>query len=115
MNDKRRAAKLYESFRDESPRRSRSVRIEIPKAVAVMGTVEFIGYVTTHNGKTHLYIHEFAPGSRPLFCSGGRSKQIFLVSGRYRVTDRGIVDYTRSGKPIYDHKSRYKVELVDKD
>jgi hypothetical protein len=112
MSDKKNAAKLYQSFREAKPSRVRSIRIEIPKAVAVMGTVEFIGYVTTHGGKTHLYIHEFAGGSRPYFCAGGKGRKIFIVGGRYRVTERGIVDYGPTGKETHA-KRRYKVELTE--
>lgn len=74
-----------------------------------MGHVEFIGYVTTHRGKTHLYIHEFAPGSRPLMTAGPHRNQLLLIGGRYRVTSRGIVDLDARGRPVKEGPSRYKV------
>jgi len=105
------AARLYRRFREAPARRARRVTVDIPKAVAVMGTVEFVGYMTTHQGKTHLYIHEFAAGSRPSFCAGPGRNQAFLIGGRYRVTERGIVDYGPSGKPVHARR-RYKVVRV---
>lgn len=111
MNERaavRQAARLYRGFREEPPRLARKVQFRVPKAVAVFGHVEFIGYVTTHRGKTHLYIHEFAPGSRPMMTAGPKGNQLFLVGGRYRVTRRGIVDRDASGREVHA-KSRYKV------
>lgn len=105
----RRAAGLYRNFREERPERARRVTIDLPAAVAVMGHVEFIGYVTTHGGKTHLYIHEFAAGSRPLLTAGTGRNQLVLVGGRYRVTARGIVDCTAQGAAVHA-RSRYTVE-----
>lgn len=75
-----------------------------------MGSVEFIGYVTTHQGRIHLYIHEFAAGSRPLITAGPRPNQLVLVGGRYKVTSRGIVDLDKRGKPVPEGRSRYRVK-----
>jgi len=88
------------------------VPYSVPKAVAVIGDVEFIGYVTTHRGRTHLYIHEFAPGSRPRMAAGTGRGQLYLVGGRYRVTSRGIVDVDSRGRAILERAPRYKVMLT---
>lgn len=112
MSDRRRAEKLFRQFREESPSRTKRVPFRVPKAVAVIGDAEFIGYVTTHNGKAHLYIHEFAPGSRPRLAAGARRNQLFLVGGRYRVGARGIVDLDSQGRPILEAPPRYKVTLT---
>jgi hypothetical protein len=107
----KRAAALYRAFREADPRRTRRIAFDLPRAAAIMGTVEFIGYVTTHGGRTKLYIHEFAPGSRPYLAAGTRRNQALLVGGRYRVTGRGIVDLDRHGRAVHV-RSRYKVEVV---
>jgi len=107
-SDIKRAARLHRAFREEPTRYARKVPFAVPHAVAVMGHVEFIGYVTTHGGKAHLYIHEFAAGSRPMMTAGSKRNQLFLVGGRYTVTSRGITDLDPAGKPI-DAPSRYKV------
>jgi hypothetical protein len=106
--DVRSAAQLYRSFREARPRRAKPIRVELPSALAVLGTVEFIGYVTTHGGRTHLYIHEFAPGSRPKMCAGGKRRQLFFAGGRYRLTARGIVDLDASGREVHA-RGRYQV------
>jgi hypothetical protein len=63
-----------------------------------MGYVEGIDYRTTHGKKVELYHHDFAPGSRPLLCVSSDGRQVLLLGGRYKWTDRGIVDR--------DHKDR---------
>jgi hypothetical protein len=109
----RSAQSLYESFREEPARTARSVTIKLPKAAAVMGHAEFIGYVTTHGGKLHLYVHQWAPGSRPLLAAGKGRNQLFLVGGRYRVTDRGIVDFGPNGREV-KARERYNITVIDK-
>jgi len=109
--DLRRAVRLYRAFREANPPRARRVSLEIPKAVARVGTVEFIGYMTTHKGKVHLYVHDFAPGSRPALYAGTRRNQLYLFNGRFKVTSRGITDLDSAGRvvdysPRYEHKAR---------
>lgn len=94
----KRAKKLFEAFREKPARRARKITFRIPKAVAVIGTVDAISYRTTHGSKSYRYKHTFAAGSRPLLCSDGSI--ILLVGGRYKVTERGIVDLTARGREI---------------
>jgi hypothetical protein len=109
--DLRSNASLYEGFREEPVQRVRRVNFDVPKALAVMGQVEFLGYMTTHAGKTHLYVHQFAQGSRPTFAAGTRRNQAFLIGGRYRVTDRGIVDFDAAGREVRA-RDRYKIDVI---
>lgn len=97
------AFKLHKDFRESTPTRAKVIRPpRMPKALMVLGTCEFIGYRTTHDGKVHLYKHDFAPGSRPLLAAGPRRNQLFLIQGRYHVTERGIVDLDSHGHEIDD-------------
>jgi hypothetical protein len=102
MSQKKRATKLYEDFRETKVKRTRGIRIRYPKAVAIMGYCEAILYSTTHNGVAKLYKHKFAKGSRALLCAGPGKSQLYLIGGRFHVTDRGIVDLTPSGREIPD-------------
>lgn len=86
------AAGLYKRFREEEPKRARSVKITLPKAMMVMGTLDAVLYTTTHGGRSQSYKHTFNKGSRPLLCAGTKDGQLFVVGGRFRVTARGIVD-----------------------
>ena len=107
----RRAAQLYKSFREAPAKHIRDVKIKMPKALAVLGHVEFIGYATTHGHKTHLYIHTFAMGSRPLIAANTGRNQMVMVGGRYTVTRDGITDLDSNGSPI-DAPARYKVTEI---
>jgi len=106
------AARLYRAFREERATRARAVTVpRMPRAVAVLGVVEFIGYQTTHKGKTTLYIHEFAPPAKPLLCAGKRRGQVYLIGQRFKATARGIVDFGPSGRETHARR-RYKVTLT---
>lgn len=96
------ALSLFRDFRERDATRAKVVDFNIPSAVAVMGPVEFIGYRTTHGRKAVLYRHDFAPGSRPQLCAGPDENELYLIGGRYRVTDRGIVDLDANGEEIDD-------------
>lgn len=109
--DIRQSAALYRGFREEPPQRARRVNFDVPEAVAVIGQVEFIGYMTTHAGKTHLYVHQFVTGSRPLLTAARGKNKAFLIGGRYRVTDRGIVDFDAAGREVRA-RDRYKIDVI---
>lgn len=111
MSALKRAAGLYRSFREERPKRARRIAYNVPSAVAIMGHVEFIGYMTTHRGRTHLYIHEFAPGSRPMLCAGTGRGELYLVGRRFKVTGRGITDLDPLGRTVHAVR-RYRLEPI---
>lgn len=96
----RRAAELYKGFRERVPQRIKKIGIQVPRVAVDIGQVEYIGYRTTHGRKLTLYQHDFAAGSRPLLCVSPDGKQLLLIGGRYRFTERGIVDRDLSGREI---------------
>lgn len=103
----RETIKLFRKFREREPSIIKEVEIVIPDDLMVMGHVEFIGYRTTHGNVAKLYKHDFAKGSRPLLCTGTGKNELFLVGGRYHVTERGIVDLDLHGDEIDDDNERY--------
>jgi hypothetical protein len=107
-----RALKLYRDFREAEPV-GKLVRARYPRTLARMGVCEFIGYMTTHNGKTAMYVHHFAPGSRPALYAGTGRNKLFLMGGRFTVTDRGITDLDEHGRPT-DYTPRYNVSAVNR-
>jgi len=101
------ANRLYREFREATPRGQYVRYPRVPKALARLGTCEFVGYQTTHQGRLALYVHYFAAGSRPgLYANTGRG-QLYLVGGRFRVTYRGITDLDSRGREI-DYKPKYR-------
>jgi len=91
-----RVNRLYRDFRDRQPKRVRAVRVSTPKAVMVMGYLDFLGYSTTQHEGAMAYKHTFKSGSKPLLCSDG--KRLYVLEGRYHVTERGIVDLDLLGR-----------------
>lgn len=98
----KKAYDLYSEFRESAPTRGRSIEFTLPKAVMVMGNIRSISYDTTLKGKTVLFKHDFTAGSRPLLCAGTEPNQLFIIEGRYVVTDRGIVDLDAQGNELED-------------
>ncbi len=111
MSDElKRATRLYRAFRESEPRAVRRVHVQAPKGKALvrMGVCEFIGYMTTHQGRPALYVHHFAPGSRPALYAGTNRNELYLVGGRFHVTGRGITDLDARDKET-DYEPRYDV------
>lgn len=97
-----RAEALFRGFRLRGPRSVRQVRAELPTAVIVMGELRAVEYEMPRGRRKVLYRHEFARGSAPELCAGPGTCELVLVGGRYRVTQRGIVDLTPSGRERKD-------------
>lgn len=96
----RQAVALYESFRERKPKKIGRVSLLVPKAVACIGYVEGIDYRTTHGSEPVAYHHSFAAGSRPLFAVSADGRQLILIGGRFKFTERGIVDRDARGREI---------------
>jgi hypothetical protein len=99
-SDIKQAVELFESFREKKPKRIKRIVLDVPRAVALIGKVDFIGYTTTHGKKIKRYQHDFAAGSRPTLCISADGLQILLIGGRFRFDERGIVDKDEAGGDI---------------
>lgn len=95
------ARSLHRAFRDESPRGVKHVSIAIPKAGMDMGQLDTFEYTTRQGGKTVSYRHVFRAGSRPRIIVG-RTPGVIILTGRFRVTGRGVVDLDERGREIDD-------------
>lgn len=87
----RRAVKLYEDFRGDEPEFIDTVEIDDYDTFMVIGYLDFVGYHTNRDGEDERYIHHFNEKSRPLLCSSHDGKQLIIVGGQYRFTERGII------------------------
>jgi hypothetical protein len=95
----KRAGKLYADFTGLKPQVVGSIKAPRPGRYGVLvGTVDFIGYTTQRveggRRKTMKFIHKFAPTDRPLFVVSADGGQLFMLGGRFRFTERGIVDHS---------------------
>jgi len=57
-----------------------------------VGMCDGILYTTVRDGKTERYIHEFKKTARPILASNYNGTQLLLLKGKFRFTERGIVD-----------------------
>lgn len=96
------AVRLYRDFREKEPKRLATIDFRVPAAVMVIGYVDEICYTTTHGKKVVSYRHPFQEGSRPLLVASSNGKQLLLLGGRYKFTDRGIVDKNPDGSLNFD-------------
>lgn len=113
------ARKLYRDFHDEPvgkeiPTGIRfgrrwitapgALNILIPEGLMTIGRLNAVEYDCRREGKTLKARHVFAPGSRPMLAAGTGMGQLFLLGTRYRMTDRGIVDFDSHGEAIDYHE-----------
>ena len=109
------ARKLYADFHDENPGKNfrtgvrfgrrwitapGSCNILIPEELMIIGRLNAIEYDCRREGKSLKARHVFAPGSRPALAGGTQKGQLFILGERFRMTDRGIVDFDARGNAI---------------
>lgn len=56
------------------------------------GELMGVKYRTIRDGREEFYTHSFRKSSRPLLAARHDGSRVYIVGGRYRFTDRGIVD-----------------------
>lgn len=84
---------LYGKFREENPEQVREVSFPVPEVIIEIGTLDTVEYTTRRGGKVECYRHEFAQRSKPMLAVSEDGKQLMIIGGRYKFTERGIVDY----------------------
>lgn len=86
------AADIYQQFTGHDADYYEKIEYNPIDVGAKIGHVDGIMYTTVRDGKTEHYIHEFKKTSRPLLVSDHDGSKIQLIEGKYRFTDRGIID-----------------------
>jgi len=86
------AAFLYEDFTGHKADHYENRTINLPDVGLKFGECTGIMYETVRDGVKERYCHEFKKTARPDLGASFDGKQIFLVGGNYRFTNRGIVD-----------------------
>lgn len=89
------ARDLYERFTGHDAEEIGVVKIpSLPKSAAVIGVCDGVLYTTVRDGVKEKYIHRFRAADRPLLAITPDGTQILLIGGRYKFTEKGIVDFT---------------------
>lgn len=87
------AAKLYREFTgDEGELVAKVKKLVWPKVATVIGELDGVLYSTVRDGKDEKYIHRFKKSARPLLCASHDGEMLVIVLGKYKFTERGIVD-----------------------
>lgn len=68
-------------------------RLPTHKVGLIIGECDGLLYTTERDGKIEKYIHRFKKSSRPLLVSSYDGSALYIVGGRYKFTERGIVDH----------------------
>lgn len=87
-----RAASLFTRFHGREPSRPHdlaAVDMTAPTVVLHIGELTRMAYIAS--GEKEEYIHKFNSRSRPLLYVSSDGKQLYVLKGGYRFTDRGIV------------------------
>lgn len=90
----RKAVRLYRDFTGENPRFTDEWDVEVPDTAMQVGKVTGIMYKARVDGREQEYLHEFTGKSRPILAASADGRQLLLLGGDYKMTERGIVDGT---------------------
>ena len=90
----RKAVSLYRDFTGENPRHVDDWLVSVPPVCMQVGMVTGILYKARVDGKVQEFLHEFTGKSRPILAASADGRQLLLLGGDYKMTERGIVDGT---------------------
>lgn len=83
---------LLESFSGSRANKELRAKVRPIHTGLVVGKLAGVMYEADRGDGKHNYFHRFKGSSRPLLISDHDGNQLGIVGGRYRFTDRGIVD-----------------------
>lgn len=88
----KKAEKLFSDFRLRDA--ESTIEIEVPQhnVFIVVGILDGVLYTTEREGNIESYIHEFNENSKPILAASEDGKQLAIIEGNYKFTERGIVD-----------------------
>lgn len=90
----KKAVSLYRDFTGENPRHLEDWDVIVPSHAMEVGKVTGIMYKARVDGKVQEFLHEFTGRSRPILAASSDGRQLLLLGGDYKMTERGIVDGT---------------------
>ena len=86
-----RATALFQSFHGRLPGKGEIVTIKQTEPEITLEVGQLYGVMYKVNGIEEPYLHKFTASSRPLLFVSADGKQIYVVKGKYRFTDRGFI------------------------
>jgi len=90
------AVERYAGFRGAKPESVSKVRMrDQPRVLLTVGECLGILYRTDRDGVVDNYIHRFKKHARPTLCCTSDGRQLYMLGGAYKMTERGIVDASK--------------------
>lgn len=86
------ASSLYEDFTGHDADEVIEVKVRDFNVGMPVGECDGVLYTTVRDGVTEKYIHKFKKNSRPTLVTSFDGRQLALIGGNFRFTDRGIED-----------------------
>jgi len=86
------AISLFKKFSGHEPEFIDKIQFPVDTVVMAIGHCDAVMYTTVRDGEIEKYIHKFKKGSRPVLACSSDGKQLYMLAGAYKFTDRGIVD-----------------------
>lgn len=83
------AWKLFKSFHAKDPRNGQLVKIAQEKPEEALEVGQFFGIAYIAGGD--IYFHKFNKRNRPLVFVSSDGRQIYILKGEYKFTDRGFI------------------------
>jgi hypothetical protein len=84
-----RATRLFKSFHEKAPKKGQIVALRQKGDIEALEVGQFYGIAYIAEGKK--YFHKFSSGNRPRVFVSADGKQIYILRGGYRFTDRGFI------------------------
>lgn len=88
----------FKSFQGRAAKAGEIARVKMKRHVDVflVGDLEGLIYKAAGDGVT--YIHRFKKSARPVLYVSADGKQVYVLAGAYRFTDRGFEDKPSSSR-----------------
>jgi len=86
------AAALYSDFTGHDADLIERHHVDWPDTGLTIGKCDGILYETVRDGVTEHYVHRFKKSARPTLGASHDGTTLVLIGGKYRFTERGIVD-----------------------
>lgn len=83
------ASKLYKSFHEKAPGPGKLLTIEMRGRREILEVGQFFGIIYIAEGQK--YLHKFNKRNRPLVFVSSDGRQIYILKGGYKFTDRGFI------------------------
>jgi hypothetical protein len=85
----RKSWKLFKSFHRKDPRNGQLIRVAMEKSDEALEVGQFFGIAYISGGD--IYFHKFNKRNRPLVFVSSDGRQIYILKGGYKFTDRGFI------------------------